>query len=66
MTTRCTHYTANARCSAEAEVLMHAPDGKPVPGGRLCGPHGRMVAEEYLAKLAETWPLVPIAEEIRA
>lgn len=52
---RCTNYTGSVRCEAIADVLLLAPDGKPVPGCRLCLPHAKLIHNEYQTKLNECW-----------
>lgn len=49
-------------CQERTVWWIYAPDGNPVPGGHLCDAHGREIHDEYLAKLDEDWPLVPVEE----
>jgi hypothetical protein len=56
----CCHYTDRERCRAEATHHIDDPNGKPVPGGWTCLPHGTAVVEEYWEKLGQRWTLRPL------
>jgi len=57
---RCIVYTSSTRpftrCQNQAEVLMLAPDGEPVPGGYNCREHYQRAADEYRTTLGQIWP----------
>ena len=42
-------------CPREATVMLHAPDGRAVPGGWMCDAHAAEVVTEYREKLHEEW-----------
>lgn len=47
-------------CGRPAVWWIYAPDGESVPGGHYCDEHGRAIHDEYITKLGEDWPLVPV------
>lgn len=50
-------------CQERARWWLYAPDGEPVPGGHYCDAHGTSIHDEYLTKLGEDWPLVPVVAD---
>jgi hypothetical protein len=58
----CNHYTGRTRCTAPATHFVHSPDGRRVPGGWICLPHGSMIVKEYREKLKQAWTLLPLED----
>ena len=59
-TYRCTHYTGDVRCEADATHRLLDDDGDRIGGCVMCKAHALEVITEYREKLSLTWTMEPL------